>query len=640
MSKVSTTQAFKKKSELVIQPEDSLKLIKEEPEDEDDKENSKEVRNHSTTTFKIAKDKPLYMTNPVIPPLLYCEINPSLDILSPADVCFIFDLTGNMDTYIDNIKKAMFTIIDAIKKEVSAVPRLAFIGFRDIDDGKKQIVKKDFTKNVDEIKKFIDSPECKCFGGNDVCEDLIKPLKEALTFDWKSDLMYVFLLLESPAHGSRYHDPKYSDFYKTTDKHMLLEKLACHYRKNKIILIILSCNDSVKLTIETIKKYYDSPINDLIEIDISDAKDVINEATRAKLNRDILKELGKNFRVIRPEKSITDECEMIIDYEVNMDFPKAITYRQYNCEFNAPSYNYMKCKYSLTVSPGDICKAEVSATKIDNGIYSGWFYMIQKIKNPNNPEEDIMLNSLVMPIKTACTEAKDLSIILEANSFAAEFINRFNVLLGIKNFKILSIKLGEIIECKAFKGFKFFVIQEYLIGMYAKYNNNYGWVLNSKSQKEAIAQAFSHFTYEYSLGSLIIVDIQGIIFKDTFHLGNPVIHSEVYKGHFGGTNCGKVGIMRFFKTHICNEYCKQLGLHDPKSFHDPKNPNHEKLNGILSKRVPDEELQHLYDKFEGNMIQWKKNISNFNSKEKPIPNDLMEKDIVQNFENAVIAGGM
>ena len=578
-----------------------------------------------TITFETA---PPYKTNPIVPPLLYCEINPSLNVFNPADVCFIFDLTGNMDTYIDNVKKTMGTIIDAIKEEVSAAPRLAFIGFRDIDEGKNQIVKKDFTTNVDEIQKFINSSTCRCFGGGDICEDVVKPLKEALTLDWKSDLMYVFLLLEAPAHGSRYHEPDYVDHYKTYDKNMMLEKLAYHYKKNKITLIILSCNDSVKLTIDAIKKYYDSPMNRLVEIDISNAKDVINELMRTELSKHILEGLVKNFRVIRPKIGIN---QIYCDFE--MRFPKKIDYQQYICKFNVPSYDQLECNYSLTVSPGDICKAEVSTSRIDSGIYSGWFYMIHEGKSHSDTKK-----TLIRPIKTACKEAKDLSIILEANCFASEFITRFNKLIGFESIKILPIELGEIITSKAFEGYKFLVVQKCLPGMYVKFNNNYGWVLGSEQEPECIAQAFSHFTYEYSLGSLIIVDIQGIIFGEDLYIGNPAIHSELYKGHFGGTNCGKVGIFKFFKTHVCNKYCKELGLHNPNDFHDPNNPNRDKLNEVLSKRIPDDKLKHLYNKFDEHMIQWKKNISCFNSKENPIPTDLVEKDIVQNFENAVIVG--
>lgn len=91
-----------------------------------------------------------------------------------------------------------------------------------------------------------------------------------------------------------------------------------------------------------------------------------------------------------------------------------------------------------------------------------------------------------------------------------------------------------------------------LKGEYKKHNNNLGYV---SAQERMTPQAFSHFTYEVSEHSSIVVDIQGVddIYTD------PQIHTQDGKG-FGEGNCGKEGIDAFFETHHCNPLCALLAL--------------------------------------------------------------------------------
>jgi hypothetical protein len=62
----------------------------------------------------------------------------------------------------------------------------------------------------------------------------------------------------------------------------------------------------------------------------------------------------------------------------------------------------------------------------------------------------------------------------------------------------------------------------------------------------------------------MIVDCQGCYdaSKKTFVLTDPAVHCLTYL-RFGGTNFGERGFNRFFKTHVCNEFCLTLGLKKP-----------------------------------------------------------------------------
>ncbi|KAK8813192.1 hypothetical protein WA158_002784 [Blastocystis sp. Blastoise] len=94
-------------------------------------------------------------------------------------------------------------------------------------------------------------------------------------------------------------------------------------------------------------------------------------------------------------------------------------------------------------------------------------------------------------------------------------------------------------------------VEPYLNGTYIKQNNNDGYVNNSRNTP----QAFSHFTYEASGHTLIIVDIQGVgdIYTD------PQIHSSD-PSQFGMGNLGLEGFEKFFRTHRCNRLCEWLYL--------------------------------------------------------------------------------
>lgn len=108
----------------------------------------------------------------------------------------------------------------------------------------------------------------------------------------------------------------------------------------------------------------------------------------------------------------------------------------------------------------------------------------------------------------------------------------------------------------------FISVENYIAGDYSKYNNNSGWINDSLSESSMIAQAFSHFSWQFTKGYMMIVDLQGVdnIFTD------PQIHCiDQYK--FGKGNLGYVGIMKFFMSHICNSYCQHLKLLHPREYY-------------------------------------------------------------------------
>eukprot|EP00667_Euglena_gracilis_P009117 EG_transcript_9254 len=101
-------------------------------------------------------------------------------------------------------------------------------------------------------------------------------------------------------------------------------------------------------------------------------------------------------------------------------------------------------------------------------------------------------------------------------------------------------------------------VETFLPGKYVKYNNNWGYV--DKDARNT-PQAFSHFSYQYTKGRMMVVDIQGVGDRYT----DPQIHTVDGCG-FGGGNCGAEGMAKFLETHWCNSICLYMGL----DFHAPR----------------------------------------------------------------------
>ncbi len=104
----------------------------------------------------------------------------------------------------------------------------------------------------------------------------------------------------------------------------------------------------------------------------------------------------------------------------------------------------------------------------------------------------------------------------------------------------------------------FYEVENYIPGQYEKYNNNAGWTSTSLSETSAVSQALSHYSWQLTHGYLLIVDLQGVAGV----LTDPQIHCLDEK-RFGSGNLGYEGILKFFYTHRCNQYCEALRLVHP-----------------------------------------------------------------------------
>ena len=114
--------------------------------------------------------------------------------------------------------------------------------------------------------------------------------------------------------------------------------------------------------------------------------------------------------------------------------------------------------------------------------------------------------------------------------------------------------------------FRFMAIEPWIPGDYEKYTSNAGHI----SKDSDLAQAFSHFTWDFTSGELMVADIQGV---NQTTLTDPQIHSQD-TDRYGRGNLSTKGMDVFFMNHVCNDICRTLKLqatpHQPCSIqYDP-----------------------------------------------------------------------
>ncbi|XP_008069969.1 transient receptor potential cation channel subfamily M member 7 isoform X1 [Carlito syrichta] len=111
---------------------------------------------------------------------------------------------------------------------------------------------------------------------------------------------------------------------------------------------------------------------------------------------------------------------------------------------------------------------------------------------------------------------------------------------------------------------QWFAVEECMTGEFRKYNNNNGDEIIPTNTLEEIMLAFSHWTYEYTRGELLVLDLQGV----GENLTDPsVIKAEEKRSSdmvFGPANLGDDAIKNFRAKHHCNSCCRKLKLPDLK----------------------------------------------------------------------------
>ncbi|XP_038062556.1 uncharacterized protein LOC119733047 [Patiria miniata] len=103
-------------------------------------------------------------------------------------------------------------------------------------------------------------------------------------------------------------------------------------------------------------------------------------------------------------------------------------------------------------------------------------------------------------------------------------------------------------------------IERFLQGQYVHFLSNSAKV--NQNEKTLVPVAFSHFTYAESNGEILVTDLQGVYNGKNYIFTDPAVHSMEKHGqkfgHYGPTDLGMFGVVKFFQNHECNRLCREL----------------------------------------------------------------------------------
>eukprot|EP00929_Paragymnodinium_shiwhaense_P105675 TRINITY_DN70730_c0_g1_i1.p1 TRINITY_DN70730_c0_g1~~TRINITY_DN70730_c0_g1_i1.p1 ORF type:complete len:934 (+),score=154.36 TRINITY_DN70730_c0_g1_i1:71-2872(+) len=519
------------------------------------------------------------------------------------DVCFVFDVTGSMQHFIDMAAQKIEELcrtFTAFMGEAS-VPRIAFVGYRDYDDDKPVEVMP-FTTDASTCTAFLQGLEAD--GGGDICEDVLGGIEAALNLEWQASARVIFLLSQTPQHGLR---------FRKHFAHSIANKDAVHAAVKKELEVGLPDEMRAGAT-----EYLVSRCHDLYSTDVRqwDPVDKAFEKMRAldincvcfKLGDDIDRMLevflklykigpdGKPLEIMplksEPEtfhklvvtvasQSVTSSMERHSRIAVSAPSSRALL--AYKIDEAPPSWDSRDRWQQLDVP---LVTYEVASLEDDLPRKTGYHRSRRFSFRPTpfakgamrfafylfDEEQECKLVGKVYQFDDDTYQKKPVyEGDMTTQAVARHLAQEFNKVCVDCPLEFVQAQLL-IIDEAAGLPFKFMAVEPWIPGNYEKFTSNTDYVHADSD----IAQAFSHFTFQQSEGDLLVADIQGV--QNT--LTDPQIHSR--DDRFGCGNLGMDGIDKFFMVHRCNHICYRLALQQHPMQLGPQGPARASVSQLLS----------------------------------------------------------
>ena len=539
------------------------------------------------------------------------------------DIMFIMDITGSMGMWLKEAKENVTNIIDEIfENNPGSQIRVSFVGYRDFTEMNElqgHYVSLDFTKDINDVKKFISSIDC--FGGGDEPEDVVGAFNIALNMNWVSDARYAVLVCDAPCHGKKYHNITYDKFMDGDPKGLILEDFIRDFKKKNITLYCIEINDSTKIMFNIMKDIY----NDNSMFHIETLGNAVNKfsffvafsasltLTYVTYNKVKFENVIENFRNQTIEMIAKKYYSSFDNYNID-DNRENIIAQIENLNLNENEqkmFDFINRLDSLNLNNNNSNSNDIEKNKLkDNNyidiifnsqifpnysgkIYNVNFYHIQLSTNLNllinwnkvlyqknyfqssiqflnffefdissltyNLEGKDDLRKInyecYIPKKIKVKEFNNINTFIDNHLINSAICSYISDSFNIRIFE-------ELPSLKQFIKFKQLSLIEIINNSNEKFPSNYLLCSNKSSfpsndisiPSKKILDAFSHFSFQYSEGNLLI---SNLIIDEKINL---ISNYKIYK------NCKEdyKDIMKFFISHYCNEICHKLKLYNPK----------------------------------------------------------------------------
>ena len=496
--------------------------------------------------------------------------------------------------------------------------RLSFIGYRDFETKeeprKYEII--NFTEDIENLISTIKKYEC--YGGGDQPEDIAGALNEALKMDWKSSAKYVVLVCDAPCHGSKYHDIYIDTFNEGDPDGFIIEDLMTQFKNMNITFYCMEINNSTKKMFDIMKNVYNDDNKFSVEnignsyeklsfFVAFSASELLENTKYNKINfsnvlekcrKDsidkIMKKYNKNgindINMINTDETLTlnliNELEnMNLDGEDKKLVQFINRMNNLNIDNNNNNINNVNNDNYINIEFNE--KEIVDLLNKDiNYIINGLTYNKNNNKSFNNFKEPLIIEQSFNTNITinnifpkGNNNSNEIKINFTDNNLGKDFegiIPKKIEKKSLDDIKLLTKKycLNDLI-CEQIADYFNIELKSEAI-YFIKFKKDVIYIKEEQNNKKIkiiiaditlpfskdlsveptkkILQAFTHFSYQITLGELMITNLE-------YNKEKQNINS--YDIYYLKDN-GYKNILEFFSNHVCNDICKHLNLVHPR----------------------------------------------------------------------------
>ena len=480
---------------------------------------------------------------------------------SAMDLCFLMDCTGSMRSFVQATKSQIRQLTERIVQLYSIKPRLAFVGYRDINEPLDQL---DFTTDEERFEAFLHQVQAS--GGDDTCEDVFGKSIDTLflvnerrlgglevigQLSWSNPNRVLVHICDAPCHGQKYHEfqGRANDNYLAGDpKHRDLTQLIFNIKRLGITYCKISLNETTKKMFEEFSCLFGS----IAEIHVQEPEDVIQrviETSSAIIQSRIHSSLSSFHNAHRTSKDYTTISEepqwSSLDTHA-VDVMEILPLTELSDLFHPLQTSQRTGQMKIAAHP-------FARGSLRYAFY-GQFSSAER-----SPFVEVVYKELA----SVDTRRSTLAVYrehLEIQAIAQFLAEQFNLEQQRLFRQTVPIVYADadLVQRKDNPS-RIYQVERRMHEEWRKWNNNSGGV--SLTAYSTILQAFSHWTYEKTAGRLMVVDLQGVKSGDTYLLTDPALHcDDLLRFRATRTNLGVKGMQEFFRTHLCSEICSTLKL--------------------------------------------------------------------------------
>jgi hypothetical protein len=478
---------------------------------------------------------------------------------SSLDICFCIDATESMSEIITSVKQCIVEVSQRISASTGMVGRFALVVYRDYCDGASRHQIWDFSDSST-LERVLGTVTAR--GGGDLPEDCFGGLLAAATrVSWRAPSRVIIWMGDAPQHGRKYNGGLRDDYPGGDPDGVTASKIFGTLKKREIVLFFCKQTEATnamtaQLGIEA------APFGDGIFFEFK-VEGEMSEFLVSTVHATTSRTFG-GFKTGGVEKPhIISPANWTVKPPLwgDVEICKIFTFQSYACGDLHPLLD-------LVMDGADVKTRDERALITRNPVEKGEMRLVyccvikerSKELNLRRVVKESRFEGSYQNSRQALIDQAHIQAV--AQFLAQQFTLKLSS-LGIENkVKYVSVELLQIPSRP--HGKQYFSLESFIKGTFLKFNNNNGYVNEILEAHHAILQTFSHFTYCYSRGLLMVTDIQGAAQESNYLLTDPAIHTANPKKELPDpTNLGPKGMAAFFASHTCNEFCRRLDLKLP-----------------------------------------------------------------------------